>query len=198
MKIEEVLILPSIVLLIIALALYYRASYTRIFIKRSTMRKKIKKLCKKKGYKLHPARTLWWLGRNGGTRPDFYIVTKEYIVSVKLFASKTRHGILIFEQNGSFYLRKYIGIRMLGNSFITPYKSMPGKLHKIFFNYGFKDEWYTKTPIKIMLLNPTPMEVRLTGENGKENVVSSSQQLFGAYIYSLTGFLSRLEAIDEI
>ena len=163
--------------------------YIRCFIKRLQCYFKVKRFCKKRNFQLEKTHRFWFLGRKSDRACDLYIVTKNNIYAVKLFAMLHRHSMLIFREDGTYFIRRFVNVMWIINSWNSKLKPL--------LNYGFrhkyKDEWRKKMPHNILLVNPVSMDIFRQAMNGYEEAVGLGDEICGMKIYALSRFLSSLE-----
>jgi len=159
--------------------------YIRCFRKRWKCFRKVKRFCKKQKYKLHATHKFWFLGRKCDKACDFYIETDKDVYAVKLFSMLHRTSMLIFREDGTYLIRRFMGvlwIRFFWNSKLIPLVGYD-------FRHRFKDEWRLKTPHNILLINPISMDIFRQYINGYEDAVGVGDELYGMKIFSLSRFL---------
>lgn len=165
--------------------------YARTFFKRLAMRRKLRRICKAKGYSIHPAHRLWLFGRRMASSCDFYIETPDTVYAVKLFGMKKRLQKLIIRRD-SFIIRHYIGVVSRTGTAPISYDSKPRPLPDYNFRVSFRDEWYSKAIRPVLLLNPTCFEARVEKDH-KEVLIGNSEAFSGMTLFTLAGFLGQLE-----
>lgn len=176
---------------IIAVFLIY--PYVRIFLKRLSLWKKLRRICHKKGFTLIPTHRCWIFGRKLGKQCDFYIETRETVFAVKLFGMKKRGQILFFGKNSDFFVRSFIGfLAITGNGVLIPVDSKVRPIPNYDFRIGFKNEWYLKSIRPVLLLNPACHEVRLKKDD-KEEIIGNNEAVAGMTLFTLARFLGELE-----
>ncbi|MBR3963828.1 MAG: hypothetical protein IKJ80_00280 [Clostridia bacterium] len=168
--------------------------YIRCFVKRLSCAGKIKKLCREKGYKMHAAHPLWFLGGKHGAKCDLYVETANEVFAVKLFGMPRRRRVLIFKENGEYFIRRFIGFSAYGSAIRYPIDGRSRRLPQYDFRYKYRDEWEIKTPRHILLVNPISMEIRRQPKNGAEVIVGAGDTVNGMEIESLSRFLGDLES----
>ena len=171
----------ALLFVIVMISLY---SKLRILIKRIILRFKLKSVCRKYNFTLHPVHAFWFLGRKGGADCDFYIETPYSVFAVKLFSVKHKSSKLIFNADGKYYTLRYFC--PLPRSYI-PIESRKRKLSSFNFRKNVKDSWYIKTFSDVLLVNPVCYEIR-----NRDKVIYSGDALFGMTLYSLSGFIGKL------
>jgi len=167
--------------------------YIRCFLKRLICMRKIKTLCRNKGYKTYPAHPFWFLGNKYGKKCDLYIETANEMFSVKLFGMPKKWAILILKENGEYYIRSWTSALAFGMALRYPINGKPKPMPVYDFRRNYKDEWETKTPHNILLVHPVSMEIRYQPELGSEIIVGAGNVVNGMEIQSLSTFLSVLE-----
>ena len=84
--------------------------YIRCFFKRLNCFIKVKRFCKNKNYALVGTHCFWIFGRKNDNVCDFYVETKEDVYAVKLFAMLRRRTMLIFREDRTYFIRKFLGL----------------------------------------------------------------------------------------
>lgn len=182
--------------IVIGCAVILVLSYTnlRSFYKHIIMARKIRELCKKKGFKLVPTHFFWMMGRRNGNFCDFYIESYDSVYSVKLFSVPNRKNILIFTDDDKYILRKLIAVRF--SIYYSDCK--PRELKKYNFRKKFKNEWELKHQYNILLVNPVCHEIRKRTRNGVESLVGAGDLVNRMEVYPLSRFIGRLNLEQRI
>ena len=168
--------------------------YIRCFLKRLICMRKIKTLCRNKGYKTYPAHPFWFLGNKYGKKCDLYIETANEMFSVKLFGMPKKWAVLILKENGEYFIRNFIAlISSIGQRICFPIDSKPKPMPVYDFRYKYRDEWEIKTPHNVLLVHPVSMEIRLQPNFSSEVIVGAGDVVNGMEIQSLSRFLGELE-----
>ena len=164
----------------------------RLFFKRMSLWLKIRAICRKNQYKLVPTHAFWVFGDKNGRVCDFYIETPETVYAVKLFAMPRRKTELHFTDEGKYYIRSFIALPIRS---VDPIRTPVDSKHKPAMNYDFRrnfnPEWHMKRFCPVLLINPVSADVRYVTRSGSSEVISA---FGGAAIYSLSRFISELEA----
>lgn len=168
--------------------------YIRCFFKRLICRSKIKKICRKKGHKLHATHKLWFLGNKNSTKCDLYIETANTVFAIKLFGMPSRRTILIFKKNGEYFIRSFMAFISYAAPIRFPMDGKTKAMPVYDFRYKYRDEWEVKTPRHILLVNPVSMEIRCQSQQGKEVIVGAGDIVNGMEIDSLPRLLGDLES----
>ncbi len=174
-----------LICVIICILLY---PFLRFLIKRIILFRKIKKLCKEKGFSLHSTHFLGMLARRNSKKCDFYIEAYDSVYCVKLFNTPKWSNMLIFTDDNKYFFREIITVRA------TPFYS-DKKLNKLplyDFRVKFKEEWELKSFYNILLVHPVCHEIRKRTTNGVESIVGTRDIINRMEIYSLARFIGRL------
>ena len=166
--------------------LYVVYPYVKIFFKRLILFFKLKRLCKRNGFTLVKNKIFWFLGRNGSSKYDFFIETKEKIFKVKLFSVKYKVSFLFFRSDSIYYTERYI--TPVPRVFI-PITSLKKRFPEITEDFEKKDEWYIKREISVLLLNPVCTEVYFD-----RKVLLVGENLYGMRFNSYKTFKRLLES----
>ena len=179
-----------IFIIIIILVINY--SYIRCFFKRLVCFRKVRKICDRKGFKIYKTHFLWFLGSRYMVKCDCYIETPNELFAVKMFGVDKRSSTLIFNENGQYYIQRFISFVSNGSMIRLPINCKSHTMPKYNFRYKYKNEWEIKTPHKILLVNPVAMEFRRQMQNGSEEMLDAGDIINDMEIYSLPRFLGTL------
>lgn len=178
-----------------AAALIFGYPYIRCFFKRLILAAKLKAVCRRHGFGLYGTHFLWFFGVRRGRSCDFRIETKEEILSVKLFGASRRATILLFTEDGKYFVRSFIAFVGVSSYFRNSIDGIMRKTVPYDFRRGFRDEWEIKSPKNILLVNPVCHEIRWKARNGAEKILGAGEPVNGAEIYSLANLTGYLEAV---
>ena len=153
-----------------------------------------KKVCRNKGYKIYPTHPIWFLGSKHAKKCDLYIETANEVFSIKLFGLPRRRTILVFKENGEYFIRSFIAFAPYGSAVRYPIDSKSKRLPLFNFRYKYRDEWEIKTPRNILLVNPVSMEFKRQPHHGSEITVGAGEIVNGMEIDSLPRLLGDLES----
>jgi hypothetical protein len=144
-----------ITMLAIALVLV-GAPFVRCFFKRLTLRRKLRRVCKKKGYSIVPTHKAWFLGSRKKEICDFHLVSKDEVISVKLFQMLRRTSSVYFIEGEEYYCehRVFHIVSRVGSGLSFSFKTKPKGLPKYDYDFGFLPEWSGKARKKVLLINP--------------------------------------------
>ena len=148
----------------VALGLLY--PYFRLIIKRLRCMKKIKELCRAKGYRMYETGALRILCSNRSKKCDLYIETENEIFAIKLFGVLKRRRTLILKENRDYIIRSYIVILSYVARLCFPIDRKPGRMPKYDFEYKLKDEWKKKPLRRVLLINPVCTGMIYSSESG--------------------------------
>ena len=168
-------------------------AYIRCFFKRLTCMRKIKKLCRSKGYKMYPTHPLWFFGSKCAKKCDLHIETANEVFSVKLFGVPKRMSVLILKENGEYFIRGYVAMISFGQGIRYPIDGKPAPMPAYDFRYRYRDTWEIKTPRRVLLVNPVSMEFLRQPHLGSEVCVDAGDIVNGMEIDSLPRLLGDLE-----
>ena len=168
--------------------------YIRCFFKRLKCMYKIKRLCRNKNYKIHATHPLWFLGSKHTKKCDFYIETANEVFAVKLFGMPRRRTILLFKENGEYFIRSFIAFAPYGSAIRYPIDSKAKPMPVYDFRYKYRDEWEIKTPRRVLLVNPVSMEYKRQPRHSGEITVGAGEIVNGMEIDSLPRLLGDLES----
>lgn len=184
------------IFLICAVLLFWLYPRLRCFVKRILCAQKLRRVCNAKGFHLHPTHALWFLGHKRAGKCDCYIETPRNIFAVKLFGVPSRMCVLLFKENGEYFIRHYVALAgHSGTSVRYPIDSKPKALLVYNFRYQYKEAWETKTPHNVLLVNPVSMEIRRQPRNGPEVILGAGDVVNGMEIQTLSRLLGVLESV---
>lgn len=168
--------------------------YIRCFFYRLKCAGKIKRLCRIKSYKIYATHPLWFLGSKHAKKCDLYVETANEVFAIKMFGMPRRLSILVLKENGEYFIRSYIVLISYGSSIRSHINGKPKPMRSYDFRYKYKNEWEIKTPRRILLVDPFPMEFRRQPQHGSEVIVGAGDIVNGMEIDSLTRLLKDLES----
>ena len=180
-------------LLGVAVAFAALFPYIRCLIKRLICAQKIKKICSEKGYCLYATHPFWFLGGKRSKNCDFYVETKNKVFAVKFFGMPRWRSVLVLKENGEYFVRNFIALMSFGEGVLFPIGGKTKQMNSYNFRYKYREEWEIKTPKRVLLINPTSIEVRYQPRSGKELIVGAGNVVNGMEINSLPRFLGDLE-----
>lgn len=181
-------------IIIAAIILILLFPYIRLLIKRVIMSIKIKKICKRKKFRLYGTHLLWMFGRKNGRNCDLYIETPIEILSIKLFETLHYHSIVYFTEHGTYFVRRFIGfIANTGSMLRMPIDGREKKCQLYNFRRKFQFEWEIKTPKNILLFTPVCYEIRKKPTHGEDIILGAGELINGMEIESLSRFIGYLE-----
>lgn len=168
--------------------------YLRCLYKRLALARKIKTVCKKKGHALHKTHLFWFLGSKQTTSCDFYVEGANEVFAVKLFGMPKRLCTLIFNEDGSYFIRRFIAFLSYDASAVRfPIDGKAKAMPSYDFRFRYRNEWEIKTPRRILLVHPVSMEIRRRSLRGNETIVGAGEIVNGMEIDSLPCLLNDLE-----
>ena len=166
--------------------------YARCFFKRIACAVKIKRLCKRKGYKLYPTHAMWFFGGKRGQKCDCHIEAPSEVYSITLFGVKNRSNMLIFQGENKYFIRSFIVLIHYAHVMFGPIESKLKSLPTYDFDHKFSDEWKGKRQRYILLLNPVPISIRQRSDLGNECNVNDGDIVNGMELHSLPNLLKNL------
>ena len=182
------------IFLLSLIVLFLAFPYLRCFVKRLICFGKIRRLCRKKQYRLFGTHLLWFLGGKHSVRCDCYIETPSEVYAVKLFGTGRRRAVLVFKENGTYFVRHFIAlISYVGLAARFPIESKPRRLLAYDFRVGYRDAWEIKTPRHILLVHPVCMEIHYRPERGAEVILGAGDTVGGMELMTLSRLLGDLE-----
>ncbi len=179
--------------LFLLLALFAAALFPtlRCLIKRLICARRLTRFCREKGFLLHPSHRLWFFGHRRGKYCDCYIETPGEIFAIKFFGVPHRRRTLIFTHRDTYSFRSFLTLMGLAN---FHFDGKPRPLPAYRFHLHDRDEWARKTPHRVLLIHPIPVDIRRRASNGTEEILGAGDIVCGMEIQSLSRLLGRLEA----
>ncbi len=170
--------------------LFLSFPYIRCFFKRLVCRSKLKSVCREKGYTFIGNHIAWFLGGRNGKRCDCFVETQKDVFAIKLFGVPRKRRVLVFEEDGGYFTRKFAGVAW--RSILYSFDSKAEEFPVYDFGYKYEEESEEKTIRKVLLMNPVPMEMRMQAKNSKETIVSPGDKVYDLVVYNLSGLLKEL------
>jgi len=175
-------------------AVIFLAPRVRWLVKRLVLVGRMKRVCKKQRFSLHGTHALWFLGIRDARRCDVYIETPTQVYAVKLFGTGRRRAVLVFKENGTYFVRHFIAlISYVGLAARFPIESKPRRLLAYDFRVGYRDAWEIKTPRNVLLVHPVCMEIHYRPERGAEVILGAGDTVGGMELMTLSRLLGELE-----
>lgn len=168
----------------------------RYFFKRVLCMIKIKRICRKKKYKLHKTHPLWFLGGKYRHTCDCYVETPKDVFSIKFFGIQRRIKILIFKENNEYYTRRFFVIPYILGNIWFKFDGDHIKLPDYDFKYKYRREWEEKALHKILLVNPITMTVRTQSSTGIERNIREGDMACGMEMHNLSNLIRILNGLS--
>jgi hypothetical protein len=187
--------MPFIIIFVTVTAIVLSYVYARLFFKRLSLRRRLLKVCKRKGFTLTPTHKRWWLGGKKGKNCDLHIETGKEIISVKLFETLRRSTLLYFCPESEFYavicIMNLVAPR--GGSVPITHTTRQKKLPD--YDYGYMLPDSGKKQKKILLINPVCGEYHnfTKKEHTGNNVADIGDLIWGSELNSLSPLIRYLE-----
>ena len=168
--------------------------YICFLFKQLICMRKLKTVCRKKGYRMHTTRLFWFLGRRQATNCDVFIETANEVLAVKLFGIPRKRSTLILKDNGEYFIRRMIPFFSYASASLYKSNSKSKPMPVYDFRYNYKDEWEIKTPRQILLVTPSTVEIRLQSQRGRELTVGAGDFVGSMELFTLSHLLRILES----
>lgn len=175
--------------------------YVRIFCKRISLYARLRRICRKRNFKLYGTHFGWLFSPWWYPRHDFVVEGDHEIFPVKLFASKSKTRRLVFTNDGSFYWVKRLMLMSRGIPTLAQME-IPLKPRKL-PDYDFSvetDAWSSAYIRPVLLVNPICHEFRreyVEMNARKEELLGSWERIGNMYLCSANRFLDELETYDH-
>lgn len=182
------------IVLAAAVALLLLIPHVRWLCKRIALAVRLRRACRARQLTLHAAHSLWFLGGRRSVGCDVYIETPTQVFAVKLFGMRRRLSVLIFCEDGTYIVRRFIAmISQFGASVRFPLDARPRRLPAYDFRVGYREAWEIKTPRHILLIHPVCMEIRRRPDRSGEVILGAGDIVGGMELSTLTRLLGELE-----
>lgn len=159
--------------------------------KRLACGRRLTRFCRERGFSLHPAHRLWFFGLRRREGCDCCIETPEEIYAIKLFGALHRRRTLVFTDRGTYCFRSFLTLMGLVD---FHFDGKPHPLPAYRFPLQDREEWVLKTPHRVLLIHPIPVDIRRRTANGAEEILGAGDVVCDMEIQSLSRLLGRLEA----
>lgn len=175
--------------------------YVRIFIKRISLYIRLRRICRKRSFRLQGTHFGWLFSPWWYPRHDFVVEGDHTVYAVKLFASKSKTRKLVFTADGSFYWVKRMVL--MGRTVPTLAElEIPGSPRRLpaYDFYVETDTWSTACIKPVLLVNPICHEFKreyVETNAKKEELLGSWERLGNLYLCSSNRFLDELETYDH-
>lgn len=175
--------------------------YVRIFCKRISLYIRLRRICRKRHFRLYGTHFGWLFSPWWYPRCDFVVEGDHTVYAVKLFASKSKTRKLVFTQNGSFYwVKRFVLVaRAVPTMAEIEIPQKPRKLPEYDF-YVETDTWSTAYIKPVLLVHPICHEFRreyVDMNAKKEELLGSWERIGNRYLCSSSRFLDELETYDH-
>ena len=170
---------------VIALLLLY--PYFRFIFKRLSCMKRIKKLCRERGYSIHKTGLFRIFSSNRSKECDLYIETEKEVYAIKLFGVLRRRCTLIIKENGDYFIRGYIVILSYAANLTFPID----RRFKRFPDYDFENKFNGECnkPLKrVLLINPICTGLLCESKNGWRAGLAGDE-MCGVSLHTVGSFL---------
>ncbi len=174
--------------------------YVRIFCKRISLYVRLRRICRKRKFRLQGTHFGWLFSPWWYHKCDFVVYGDHTIYPVKLFASKSKTRRLTFTGNGQFFWVKKMAIT--GRSPHMAIYEIPDKPRSL-PEYDFTVEtelWSTDRIKPILLVHPICHEFwKETVAQGTKRMecLGSWERIGNLYLCSSNRFLDELETYDH-
>ena len=165
---------------------------TRTLRKRMKFRRRLKKLCRKEGYRLEYRRSLLSSFSWDEKQIDFLLNTKTTLYEVRLLTLKKYNASLLFESEETMQYVTY----PYRNAFTTILNFQP-KCRTYPLDQTPATVRGSRTAVKVLLVNPVCREMFYKDGDGARVATGSGAELFGYTVFTATGFLETVKRNDE-
>ena len=176
------------VLIGVAVALFLGIRMTRTLRKRRKFCGRLKRLCKKRRYRLTPIRkflsSLFW----AGNREDLVLETGECVYYIRFLTVRKYRSTLYFEKPDSLKLVT----RPLNNKFTLIFDVQPRvKYYPLDFTVEerVRSLWKDKKQIKALIINPVCAEMLYKKRDGGYESTGNGGEHYGYTVFTGSGFL---------
>lgn len=171
----------------IIIAFIFAFPYLKAGIRRIRLYIKLMVLCARNNARLYLVNPLSIFAFNHGKCSDMYIETQYEILSIKLFGITGHLAHLVFHGDRKYTVKKSLPLfGRWGTTLNLSFQSKETLLPVYKFDRKFKKEWDFKTLRKILLLNPTPLEIEST-MMGNDKFLGNGSYVYDMELFSYNG-----------
>lgn len=176
----------------------YVPAAVRVLCKRISFVRRLKKVCRQKGFSLHSTHFLWWLGWTRGKGSDFYVETPCRVYSVKLIGVISRKMHFLFKSRDEYAIRSFMFEKNFHvHAMVDSYKYEPKKKKPYDFAHKMPEEHGSKEIVPIILMNPLASDVASETLRGTERQqLADGDFVVEGFLYSGSGFIKGLSGIE--
>lgn len=164
--------------------------WIRVLGKRCVLAVRLSRFCRRHGYTLSAAHPFWMLGRSRSVHCDAYIYGEEGAYAVKLFSIPRHRDVLVFTDDGHYFLRKP---RLRAHYGEKPKEQRPRTFPAYDFRFRQPPQILGRSIRPVLLFSPICHEIRKRNFRGEEEIIGSGNRVNGIYVYALSKFLEHLE-----
>ena len=162
----------------LALIILFTSIYTRAIKKRADFIKKLRELCKEKGFELSEINSKYSFIFSRKHGANFTVKAHGKAYSCKFAAAKNKFIPMIFGENGEGAF--HYSIRLRGIQLLNKYS---------YFEYGFEAE---NNERKILICSPMPAKMSIM-ENGRITPITTGAAFWEYKLFNASNFLRCLE-----
>ncbi len=183
------------VVLGVLLAVLILIRLTRTIRKRAKFTKKLKRMCKQRGYRIYKVQNFFQSLVWSGNREDFLLETEHSIYFVRYLTVRKYRSTVYLEKKDQIKLVK----RPIQNKFTVIFDIQPrAKYYPLDFSIENEEALSkgSKTLMKTMIINPVCEEIYYKEKDGRYEVTGNGGTHFGFTVYTAGGFLEFLKRED--
>ncbi len=170
--------------------------FVSFLIRRYVMYVKLKSLCKELRATIKPTHLFWLFGGRNGKSNDFYIEVHNKVFSIKLFSMGNRRAELVFNGRGSYFIRKYLMLISAGARTLLTRNSKLKKIPEYNFKKKFREEWYIKELVPVLLVHPCRYDIMCEIPGGNRRAVDVGETFNGIMVIRLADFLRQIRKVS--
>ncbi|MBQ2999326.1 MAG: hypothetical protein IJD64_02580 [Clostridia bacterium] len=163
---------------------------TRTLRKRRKFTKKLKKLCKKKNFRIRYEQNFFQSLIWSPDKQDFVVETRDMSYYVRYLTINKYHSTLFFESENLLRL-----VKDSPRGFFRIF-STKSKIKKYPFDFQIPERYGRKTK-KVLIANPVCAEMKTKSPNGGYETTGDGGVQFGFTVHTGSGFLEALTRDDE-
>lgn len=175
-----------------AVALIAAVPFVRFLFKRLACCRRLKRVCRQRGYRFHTAHPFWLLGIRRAKHCELWIETADAIFAIKLFGVLRRRRMLVFGEDGRYFFRSFRAFFAHMGPLFYPMNSRPRRLA---VDWCFCPDVLParKKPLRrVLLLHPVAMQTRWQAQRTGERELLDGECLDGVSFCSLPRLLDEL------
>ena len=158
--------------------------------KRTSFRRRLKKLCRKNGYSLTAEQNFFASLIWSGNREDLILETEKKVYLIRFLTVRKYRSSLYLESGELLRLVK----RPLNSRFTDIFDFRPrAKYYPMEFQNAQSPEGSEKERVQVLLINPVCEEIKYKLKDGGYETTGNGGEHFGFVVFTASGFLEALK-----